>query len=102
MTAYGLRISDWSSDVFSSDLLIERWLSPAVMLETARMFLIDPAGREQRHYAPYSPATAHGDAAVRAAQTWLDAQYASVVRSEGRRDGKECVSPSRSRWSAEH
>src|SRR3546814_3850526 len=27
----------------------------------------------------YSPATAHGDAAVRAAQTWLDAQYASVV-----------------------
>src|SRR3546814_13400562 len=49
------------------------------MLEPARMFLSVPAGREQRHYAPYSPATAHGDAAVRAAQTWLDAQYASVV-----------------------
>src|SRR3546814_20701569 len=62
--------------------LIERWLSPAVMLETARMFLLDPAGREQRHYAPYSPATAHGEAAVRAAPTWLDAKYASVVSVE--------------------
>ncbi|HET8882576.1 MAG TPA: helix-turn-helix domain-containing protein [Solimonas sp.] len=59
--------------------LIERWLSPAVMLETARMFLIDPAGREQRHYAPYSPATTHGDAAVRAAQTWLAAHHAGAV-----------------------
>lgn len=55
--------------------LIERFLTPALMLQTARMFLVDPAGREQSHYAPHTPSTAHGDAAVLRAQQWLAERY---------------------------
>ena len=31
--------------------LIERFLSPTAMLATARFFLVDAAGREQRFYS---------------------------------------------------
>jgi transcriptional regulator GlxA family with amidase domain len=31
--------------------IVERLLGPTVMIETARFLLIDPSGREQRHYA---------------------------------------------------
>ena len=59
--------------------LIERFLTPALMLQTARMFLVDPAGREQSHYAPHTPATTHGDAAVLRAQQWLAERYPDEV-----------------------
>ena len=59
--------------------LIERLLTPAVMLQTARMFLVDPAGREQSHYAPHTPATGHGDGAVLRAQQWLAERYRDAV-----------------------
>lgn len=59
--------------------LIERLLSPAVMLQTARMFLVDPAGREQRHYAPSHVRHAHGDEAVQRAQHWLAQHYAESL-----------------------
>jgi transcriptional regulator GlxA family with amidase domain len=59
--------------------LVERLLTPAVMLQTARMFLVDPAGREQSHYAPHTPATGHGDAAVLRAQQWLAERYPDEV-----------------------
>jgi transcriptional regulator GlxA family with amidase domain len=44
--------------------LIDRFLSPTVMLATAKYFLVDPAGREQRFYASFTPAMNHGDEAV--------------------------------------
>src|SRR3546814_2445079 len=72
-TAYDMRISDWSSDVCSSDLEIEqvRAVHPELV----------------RHVGP--------PCFVR---TGL-ARPRCTERSEERRVGKECVSTCRSRWS---
>src|SRR3546814_7455529 len=72
-TAYEMRISDWSSDVCSSDLNSET---------TYRLY---DYGR---------PRELHLDDGVAVA----DPQ----PRSEERRVGKECVSTCRSRWSPYH
>src|SRR3546814_16259325 len=72
-TAYEMRISDWSSDVCSSDL--------------HRVIGQHLPDRVDRHHP------ARGDQQV--AWLWL-------VRSEERRVGKECVSTCRSRWSPSH
>lgn len=54
--------------------LIDRFLGSSVMLATARFFLIDPAGREQRFYSSFSPRLHHGDEAVLKVQHWLQKQ----------------------------
>lgn len=54
--------------------LVERLLGPAMMLETARVLLADPAGREQRYYSRFSPRLQHGDAAILKVQHWLQRQ----------------------------
>lgn len=51
--------------------LIERRLGHAVMLDVARVFLVDPHGREQRFYAAFAPRMGHGDRAVRKVQEAL-------------------------------
>jgi len=51
--------------------VIDRFLGPSVMLATARYFLIDTAGREQRFYSSFSPRFNHGDDAVLRVQHWL-------------------------------
>ncbi|TPV96455.1 MAG: helix-turn-helix domain-containing protein [Myxococcales bacterium FL481] len=51
--------------------LISRLLGPTTMLATARMFLVDPGGRDQRYYALFSPEHTHGDADVLRVQRWL-------------------------------
>ncbi|MFW7340873.1 helix-turn-helix domain-containing protein [Pollutimonas sp. H1-120] len=56
--------------------LVDRFLGPTVMFETARMLLVDPPGREQRYYSVFSPRLTHGDAAVLKAQHWLQATQA--------------------------
>src|SRR3546814_16438299 len=89
-TAYEMRISDWSSDVCSSDLL------------PAEMTTVEP-----RAFAP----------AIASASAWLQAPepprlrlmtWATLVlsgtpgtwpRSEERTVGKACISKCRSRWS---
>src|SRR3546814_6554058 len=78
-TAYEMRISDWSSDVCSSDLLA------ALMIATARLLY--------RRFAWLYWASA-------ALTVVTAAVY--IRRSEERRVGKECVSPCRSRWSPYH
>src|SRR3546814_15135163 len=70
-----MRISDWSSDVCSSDLL-----RPA---------------RPRRQGGALTPAAKGRDRP-------LSAVRAGVIRSEERRAGKECVSTCRSRWSPYH
>src|SRR3546814_4039425 len=72
-TAYEMRISDWSSDVCSSDL-IGRW-------------------RGRRHRERYTSASP---------RLCVNHSSSSVARSEERRVGKECVSTCRSRWSPYH
>lgn len=53
--------------------LVDRFLGPTVMVETARFLLVDPPGREQRYYSAFSPNLAHGDAAILKTQHWLQA-----------------------------
>ena len=51
--------------------LVDRYLGPSTMLETARFMLADPPGREQRYYSSFAPRLQHGDEAVLKAQHWL-------------------------------
>lgn len=44
--------------------LVDRILGPTVMIEVAQFWLIDPAGREQRHYSTFAPRLAHGDETI--------------------------------------
>src|SRR3546814_9650403 len=82
-TAYEMRISDWSSDVCSSDLRAERHQ------RHRQQGQIPGAGHET---APgYFAATAQGIGHHRQ-------QQRAEHRSEERRVGKECVSKCRSRW----
>src|SRR3546814_9644179 len=91
-TAYEMRISDWSSDVCSSDLderqvVFERDIDK-----------LAPSPIEQRAQKPTIFGTDRGEAAdaARPVQPHHDR------RSEERRVGKECVSTCRSRWSRYH
>lgn len=59
--------------------LVDRLLGPTVMIETARMLLVDPPGREQRYYSVFSPRLTHGDAAVLRVQHWLQATQAKDI-----------------------
>ncbi|HDS1367947.1 TPA: GlxA family transcriptional regulator [Stenotrophomonas maltophilia] len=59
--------------------LVDRLLGPSVMLEAARMLLVDPPGREQRYYSVFAPRLTHGDAAVLKVQHWLQATQAKDV-----------------------
>src|SRR3546814_9593531 len=72
-TAYEMRISDWSSDVCSSDLLFDQFDRGLADL----VFHI-PDARE------------------------VQSGIEQLARSEERRVGKECVSTCRSRWSPYH
>ena len=58
--------------------LIHRWISPAVMMATARFFLVDAAGREQRIYAAFAPRLHHGDEIILQVQHWLQVHYAET------------------------
>src|SRR3546814_1579843 len=92
-TAYELRISDWSSDVCSSDLKVRSIAHPHLHAPVAIMIV-----------APFGPATL---AIMPAPGPPVAAPIAAVVmppvaRSEERRVGKECVSTCRSRWSPYH
>lgn len=59
--------------------MVDRLLGPTVMIETARMLLVDPPGREQRYYSAFSPNLKHGDAAVLKVQHWLQATQAKEI-----------------------
>src|SRR3546814_10163913 len=94
-TAYEMRISDWSSDVCSSDLLQRsigdgdagpKTLGGVALkrLAFAQIEIMDMIG-----LASHEPAR-------------LPRQIGGDGRSEERRVGKECVSTCRSRWSPYH
>ncbi|WP_332302931.1 GlxA family transcriptional regulator [Rhizobium sp. GR12] len=60
--------------------LVERFLGPVVMAQTARMLLVDPPGREQRYYSGFAPRMTHGDAAIVKAQHFLQANGGNDAR----------------------
>src|SRR3546814_1593528 len=83
-TAYEMRISDWSSDVCSSDLIH--------LFGTDLPPTNEAVARVYDRLVPFAsaPAPLAGRAEV------------AEIRSEERRVGKECVSTCRSRWSPYH
>lgn len=60
--------------------LVERFLGPVVMAQTARMMLVDPPGREQRYYSGFAPRLTHGDAAILRAQHFMQANEGRDTR----------------------
>src|SRR3546814_6134345 len=95
-TAYEMRISDWSSDVCSSDLL---WHDGIGMSLYAKRL---------EHGRFIWPSAKDGAVCISASAMscllegidWRNPQ--ATWRSEERRVGKECVSTCRSRWSTYH
>ncbi|RKF21633.1 GlxA family transcriptional regulator [Altericroceibacterium spongiae] len=59
--------------------LIAKYLGPTIMMDTARMFLIDPPGREQRYYSVFSPNLSHGDKTILKLQHWLQTTGATDI-----------------------
>jgi transcriptional regulator GlxA family with amidase domain len=59
--------------------LIHRVLGPTVVGDTAKFLLVDPAGREQRHYSTFAPRLSHGDDAVLKVQHWLQSHGSEEI-----------------------
>src|SRR3546814_9686381 len=89
-TAYEMRISDWSSDVCSSDLSATDDFGAIIEIqlhefsESARVIVSE------------------GFSVAKRFKDWVGAEHLLLHRSEERRVGKECVSTCRSRWSPYH
>src|SRR3546814_2109576 len=60
--------------------LVERFLGPVAMAQTARMMVVDLPGREQRSYSGFAPRLTHGDAAILKAQHFLQANEGKETR----------------------
>src|SRR3546814_3239064 len=100
-TAYEMRISDWSSDVCSSDLLFGE---QAVLCGGATELVV--AGFETLVEAGYQPEVAYYEC-MHELKLIVDLLHEGGLkkmheRSEERRVGKECVSTCRYRWSPYH
>src|SRR3546814_10945835 len=121
-----MRISDWSSDVCSSDLRGDLVCVKPAWLYDDRSGLVVIAGRES--LIGHHLASGRNDTAARVLHDWRelfpDALYLELTRtgrdgeeafnaaavaladrmdrSEERRVGQECVSTCRSRWSPDH
>src|SRR3546814_17604093 len=96
-TAYEMRISDWSSDVCSSDL---RWREKVAGFDAgADDYLTKPFQMEEllaRIRALIRRASGHASAVIECGEVAID------TRSEERSVGKECVSTCSYRWSPYH
>src|SRR3546814_13354708 len=98
-----MRISDWSSDVCSSDLIF--FLIPGVQILGVALLALPfraniPIGAAKTFLS--NPVTTPF---IIAASVWLGDRMFGLhanVRSEESRVGKECVSTCRSRWSPYH
>src|SRR3546814_13071407 len=99
-----MRISDWSSDVCSSDLDARQGRTLHLIASGFPRLARDP---EHRAF-PGSGVTddiantASGRDMLQRAALLLRELQAAPSRSEERRVGKECVSTCRSRWSPSH
>src|SRR3546814_8087929 len=101
-TAYEMRISDWSSDVCSSDLVhgVQR-LAQAIP-DCGQEPALALGGRAGLRGLLHHLAGAGTHALVRAVVGFVHPPPQRRDRSEERRVGKECVSTCRSRWSPYH
>src|SRR3546814_18501313 len=107
-----MRISDWSSDVCSSDLRFPQFID----LVRSMLVDVDHIGAAPRHdldkpdpremperlaHRRMAHSEARGDFALAQPRSGRTPPF-DDVRSEERRVGKECVSTCRSRWSPYH
>src|SRR3546814_18395601 len=103
-----MRISDWSSDVCSSDLVvgqaIEAFAPDCIHIATegplgvaARRWCLEKRYRFTTAYHTQFPDYISARTKLPKSYFW---RY--ISRSEERRVGKECVSTCRSRWSPYH
>src|SRR3546814_1089646 len=99
-TSYEMRISDWSSDVCSSDLI------PAIAFGTDQVFgrNLHIVEKDFRKFGFARDLPDGADFDARRLHVHDEIGNAVVLarpigRSEERRVGKECVSTGRSRWS---
>src|SRR3546814_2631732 len=101
-TAYEMRISDWSSDVCSSDLD-----TMTGVIAAAALFMVMASSHYVITRQARSASVAGRMDDLEEALVVLDGDLQRIDqveddRSEERRVGKECVSTCRSRWSPYH
>src|SRR3546814_13930883 len=102
-----MRISDWSSDVCSSDLLKMKklcWTATAIPFLLAGCNAPDASTPPADGNAPAAEAVTNAGETPAAERAAADLKKAdgAAARSEERRVGKECVSTCRSRWAPDH
>src|SRR3546814_4690132 len=97
-TAYEMRISDWSSDVCSSDLLD----LGEIRAEHFRRHVEGRAPGDRRRFQILGHVEGELVLADLEIEVALQRLELPAERSEERRVGKECVSTCRSRWSPYH
>src|SRR3546814_15677902 len=99
-----MRISDWSSDVCSSDLSLEDFKGLKMRIPGLGGAVLKAAGTNVVNLPGGEIPPALQSCAIDATE-WVgpynDLAF-GLYRSEERRVGKECVSTCRSRWSASH
>src|SRR3546814_8211556 len=106
-TAYEMRISDWSSDVCSSDLDMELlpW-SRAIGLARERpmtcVFTTAHTVDRNAQFKWVEPLLVERTLLIRAAGSGVDPADLAAARSEERQVGNEGVGTCRSRWSPLH
>src|SRR3546814_1509211 len=93
-TAYEMRISDWSSDVCSSDLKRKS------KKRTTRLKSVNRRAYSQTHSGHLCGV--ENSERKKMTPEKLKKRRSTAMRSEERRVGKECVSTCRSRWSPYH
>src|SRR3546814_13120804 len=99
-----MRISDWSSDVCSSDLETEEDNAFEIYrsLQGKRAIYGVKIVRSDRLRTGYGHPAADTVASLIQGTNQVAVAYLRSKRSEERRVGKECVSTCRSRWSPYH
>src|SRR3546814_16577786 len=103
-----MRISDWSSDVCSSDLTLDRsegGVDSAFSLEPAELAELVEAARIARvavGIPTFTPTASEGTVLKNRRSLYIVAPVAKGERSEERRVGKECGSKCRSRGSPDN
>src|SRR3546814_17953067 len=99
-----MRISDWSSDVCSSDLdaLVVQAIAEIENESKTKVLIIEDEPLISMQLESLVGDLGHAVVGTAATRTQaLDSFERSTARSEERRVGKECVSTCRSRWSPE-